>query len=110
MPTCTGTQGVIGPSAEAVGLNQAVAVQGMSNLFVCRDSNGFMAVNITCTHAGCTLGFKADRNIWECPCHQSQFTLTGTLIGGAAKRNLTRYAVCRASDGLTRIDTSKIIP
>lgn len=109
MPTCTGTGGVLGPAAESIGLNQAVAVQGMTNLYVVRDSTGVIAVNIACTHAGCPLALKTDRNLWECNCHGSRFSLTGIVVGGPATRNLPRYAVCRAPDGLTRIDTSKTI-
>lgn len=109
MATCAGSGGVIGPAADSIGLNQAVPVSGQTNMYVCRDSKGVTAVVISCTHAGCTLGLKTDRNIWECGCHGSQFTLSGLLLKGPAARNLTRYAVCRAPDGLTRIDTSKTI-
>ncbi len=51
------------------------------------------AVSRTCTHLGCRVNFLEDKQIIECPCHQSRFTPKGKLISGPAKRNLTRYKV-----------------
>ncbi len=51
------------------------------------------AVSRTCTHLGCRVNFLEDKQIIECPCHQSRFTPQGKLISGPAKKNLTRFAV-----------------
>ncbi len=51
------------------------------------------AVSRTCTHLGCRVNFLEDKQIIECPCHQSRFTPRGKLISGPAKKNLTRFAV-----------------
>lgn len=118
MPTCTSTSGIIGPAADSIGLNQPVRVPDASlpaNLkgrpvYIGRDSKGVFAYDMTCPHAGCQPTFFADRNTWVCPCHASTFTVTGQFTGGPAQRSPPRWAVCSASDGLTRIDTSKTVP
>lgn len=119
MPTCMGTQGmVIGPAADSIGLNMAVRVPDANlpanlrgkPIYVARDSKGVFAYDMTCPHAGCLPTLATDRNIWICPCHASTFTITGAFIGGPANRSPSRWAVCSATDGLTRIDTSKTIP
>ncbi len=51
------------------------------------------AVCRTCTHLGCRVNFLEDKQIIECPCHQSRFTPQGKLISGPAKKDLTRFAV-----------------
>ena len=43
-------------------------------------------VSRTCTHLGCRLNFLEDKQIIECPCHQSRFTPQGKLISGPAKK------------------------
>jgi cytochrome b6-f complex iron-sulfur subunit len=51
------------------------------------------AVSRTCTHLGCRVNFLEDKQLIECPCHQSRFTAAGILISGPAKKNLPLYAV-----------------
>lgn len=109
MPTCpSGTTLVAGPMVSSLGVNEMRQVSG--TLYVTRDSQGIYAIDIRCTHAGCTLNFMADSATWRCPCHQSLFLLDGTVVGGPAlelKKSLPRYYACRGSDGLVRIDTTK---
>ncbi len=50
-------------------------------------------VSRTCTHLGCRLNFLEDKQIIECPCHQSRFTPHGKLISGPAKKNLPTFTV-----------------
>ncbi|MBE0584508.1 MAG: Rieske 2Fe-2S domain-containing protein, partial [Desulfofustis sp.] len=51
------------------------------------------AVSRVCTHLGCRLSFKEREGYLECPCHQSRFSIHGTVINGPAERNLPRYRV-----------------
>lgn len=47
-----------------------------------------------CTHLGCGLTWNSEINLFECPCHTSQFDAWGTpLEGGKATRPLERYAI-----------------
>jgi len=51
------------------------------------------AVTRRCTHLGCRLNYMEDRELLECPCHQSRFTIEGALLNGPAQKKLSRYAV-----------------
>ncbi len=43
-----------------------------------------------CTHLGCRLNYHEERDILECPCHQSQFHAeTGEVLKGPAKTPLS---------------------
>jgi cytochrome b6-f complex iron-sulfur subunit len=69
-------------------LNEQLAV------LVIRDQTNpeqIKAVNPTCTHAGCTVNWKADQSKFVCPCHNSQFFADGSLANGPAKEPLTSY-------------------
>jgi len=51
------------------------------------------AVSRTCTHLGCRVNYLEDRQIIECPCHQSRFSPAGKRLAGPAKRDLPVYPV-----------------
>ncbi len=51
------------------------------------------AISRICTHLGCRVNFLEDKQIIECPCHQSRFKKDGTLISGPAKKDLPRFTV-----------------
>ncbi len=52
------------------------------------------ALSRKCTHLGCKLTYLEEKDILECPCHQSQFSaVSGTVLKGPAKRPLTFYQV-----------------
>jgi Rieske Fe-S protein len=38
------------------------------------------AFNAQCPHAGCFVGFKSERNEYQCPCHTSVFTVDGKRV------------------------------
>jgi len=51
------------------------------------------AVDPTCTHAGCTVDWNVARELFICPCHQSQYAVNGDVVGGPAPSALTRLNV-----------------
>jgi cytochrome b6-f complex iron-sulfur subunit len=60
----------------------------------------FTALSGTCTHEGCTVsGFSSSQLI--CPCHGSQFTLSGAVARGPATRALQQYTTQFANGVLT---------
>lgn len=61
------------------------------------------AISRTCTHLGCRVNFLEDKQLIECPCHQSKFTAKGKLISGPAKKDLPTFAVESKSDENGRI-------
>ncbi len=57
------------------------------------------ALSRRCTHLGCKLNYIEERNIIECPCHQSQFNAqTGQVIKGPAKKPLDFLPVEKRED------------
>jgi menaquinol-cytochrome c reductase iron-sulfur subunit len=38
------------------------------------------AFNVVCPHAGCFVDFRANRNCYFCPCHDSSFALDGQIL------------------------------
>jgi len=59
-------------------LDQQIAITNIDNRY--------SVLNIKCTHLGCTLNVAG--NIFKCPCHGSEFKLTGEVLKGPAIRNL----------------------
>jgi cytochrome b6-f complex iron-sulfur subunit len=59
-------------------------------LVVRETDNQLVAVDPTCTHAGCTVAWNAGQT-FICPCHSSQFANDGKVLQGPASRPLTLY-------------------
>jgi Rieske Fe-S protein len=38
------------------------------------------AINAICQHAGCFVAYTSDRNVFQCPCHNSAFQTDGSII------------------------------
>jgi Rieske Fe-S protein len=55
-----------------------------------------VALLAACTHQGCQPEAVGDRLI--CPCHGSEFSLTGEVLLGPAERALTRFEVTLDGD------------
>jgi len=53
--------------------------------------NEYVAVDIKCTHKGCDVTYEHADKVFNCPCHGSQFKLTGEPIKGPAKKPLMSY-------------------
>lgn len=67
----------------------AVMLVGGQRRAVYRDDTGAVTVlSATCTHLGCIVGFNDADRTWECPCHGSRFSTTGTVLQGPALKPL----------------------
>ena len=64
------------------------------SVLVARTSDGvYHAMTSICTHQGCTIDqYNSGSKEFICPCHGSQFSATGTVIGGPASNPLKQYA------------------
>lgn len=51
-------------------------------------SDEIQAFNATCPHAGCFVAFNRDRDAYQCPCHDSAFSVDGKLNYGPSPRGL----------------------
>ncbi len=52
-----------------------------------------VAYSPQCTHLGCAYHFEASKNEFVCPCHTTNFSIEGEVLGGPAPRALDRYPV-----------------
>ena len=67
---------------------------------VVRQGGDVVALDLTCTHLGCTV--KATDQGFSCPCHGSRFGRSGDVVKGPAPRALKRLA-CDRRDGIIRV-------
>lgn len=67
---------------------------------VVREGGDFLALDLTCTHLGCTV--KGTEQGFSCPCHGSRFGRGGDVVKGPAPRALRRLGLDRR-DGIIRI-------
>jgi Rieske Fe-S protein len=61
----------------------------------------YRALSGVCPHQGCTVIPKSDG--FRCPCHGSQFTLSGSLVNGPAQTGLDTLQLTQPSSGTLRI-------
>ena len=85
---------------------QGVTFDPDHRLFVVRAEDDFHVVSAVCTHLGCTVQWKQDRNEFACPCHGSRFHADGGNFAGPAPRPLAWYAVALSPDGYLQVDTA----
>ncbi len=69
---------------------------GQKKIAVIRKNQDIYALNLTCTHLGCTV--NATSKGFICPCHGSVFTTVGDVVKGPADRPLKRLAVEEQGD------------
>lgn len=61
--------------------------------WVMKKDNAVVAFGPQCTHLGCAYHWDQARNEFVCPCHDSLFSLDGSVVSGPAPRPLDRYDV-----------------
>lgn len=62
-------------------------------VLVVRTNSGskLSAVNPSCTHAGCPVGWQAKSQKFVCPCHGSEFGTDGKVLKSPASKPLKTY-------------------
>jgi menaquinol-cytochrome c reductase iron-sulfur subunit len=53
----------------------------------------FTAFGLNCTHLGCPVNWRANAELFLCPCHGGVYYADGSVAGGPPPRPLVRYAV-----------------
>lgn len=74
-------------------------------ILIVRGGGRIHAMSAVCTHKACLV--KVKDNQIKCPCHGSEFSEHGTVIGGKAKSSLVRYGISTSGDGRIIVDKSK---
>ena len=54
-----------------------------------KEKDNYIAALMKCTHRGCELNVGG--GIYSCPCHGSEFSITGKVLEGPADENLTTF-------------------
>ena len=62
------------------------------------ENNTYSAVLLHCQHKGCEVNPAAD--ILHCPCHGSEYTVTGKVVQGPSERDLQKFLVQVEDDHL----------
>ncbi|MCC6287701.1 MAG: Rieske (2Fe-2S) protein [Chitinophagaceae bacterium] len=76
------------------------------NVIVVRTATGntassFSALSLVCTHQQCTVAYDASDNDFKCPCHGSEYSISGAVTQGPATVALTKYTVSINDNTLT---------
>lgn len=74
-------------------------------VYVVRNEEGVYALSSTCTHLGCMTRYEPDHKRVFCPCHGSQFDLSGKVVGGPAPKPLPRLKVA-IEKGIVVVDAN----
>jgi menaquinol-cytochrome c reductase iron-sulfur subunit len=62
-------------------------------VFVLRKSaSETLVLSNKCTHLGCQVNWKTDKQEYICPCHDAQFDISGKVLGGPPPRPLQSYS------------------
>jgi cytochrome b6-f complex iron-sulfur subunit len=71
--------------------DQGALVYHEARVALMREGDAVYALNLICTHLGCTVQVTPRELI--CPCHGSTFDRQGRVLKGPADRQLERYRV-----------------
>jgi cytochrome b6-f complex iron-sulfur subunit len=69
-----------------------------ARIAVIREKGELYALDLVCTHLGCTLAVTPAE--LTCPCHGSRFDRRGKVLEGPADQPLKRYGVRVGEDGI----------
>jgi cytochrome b6-f complex iron-sulfur subunit len=83
-----------------VGSAALVMASGRPILVAHTGQNTFTAMTAVCTHEGCTVS-TFQSQMFECPCHGSQYSTSGTVLRGPATRSLAQFATSFTGSVLT---------
>lgn len=66
----------------------------LGSVFLRKDEQGkIICFNARCPHLGCTIDFKAGKDSFVCPCHDSAFKLDGERTNAIPPRNMDTLEV-----------------
>jgi cytochrome b6-f complex iron-sulfur subunit len=83
---------VAGTADLPVGSGQVFSVNNKP-VIVINTSDGYVALDATCTHLGCILFWNPQREVIACPCHEAYFGTNGAVISGPPPEPLAVYRV-----------------
>lgn len=93
---------------KVVDLPLGVTINKQERVWVVRDEHGVYALWSRCTHLGCTPNWFPAESRFRCPCHGSNFNISGDVVAGPAPKPLWRCAVDVTPDGDLVVDKSQM--
>lgn len=76
----------------SIGKAKEIALEGIP-IFVVHLHDGFKVFSGICTHLGCIVQWKEEKQHFYCPCHKGYYDREGKVIGGPPPRPLDEYQV-----------------
>jgi menaquinol-cytochrome c reductase iron-sulfur subunit len=72
-------------------------------VYVIKDANGQLGVlSSVCTHLGCSLAWRAEKDNFLCPCHNGLFAADGKLLEGPPPRGMDRLE-SKVEEGMLKV-------
>ena len=65
-------------------------------------------LSAVCPHEGCEVSWRDDKNVFSCPCHDSDFAADGRPISGPARRGLDPLP-SRITDGKLQVQYQDLV-
>jgi Rieske Fe-S protein len=87
------------PQLETVGDGVVVDTPSRPIVVIRTGATTATALSGVCTHAGCTVEFSSGTRI-SCPCHGSEFDLSGRVTNGPARQPLPTYPATVDANGV----------
>lgn len=73
-------------------------VSFLNGYIVIRQNNNTRVLSAHCTHLGCKIN-RTENDLLVCPCHGSEYDLSGKVVKGPAYKNLDEVPFKISSDG-----------
>jgi len=74
---------------EKINDSNIVVIADNKKELIIKENDVQKTINKTCTHMGCLVKYDKDSQKLICPCHNSEFSLTGKVLTGPAKNDLS---------------------
>jgi Rieske Fe-S protein len=77
--------------------------------YVVKNGSDLTVLSATCSHLGCSVAPNASgAKRFDCPCHGSQFSLTGAVTHGPAAADLSHYDWKRVDNNPSQIKVAGV--
>lgn len=74
----------------------------VGRVFLMKKGEKLLALSTICPHLGCQVDLDNDRSVFRCPCHDTDFEMSGALIKGPSPRGLDELEA-RVTNGVVEI-------
>jgi len=89
--------------------SDSVTLDPQTGIFVVNSTQGFYALQATCTHLGCLTAWKPELGIIACPCHGSKFQRDGSNVAGPAPKPLPWLRMWLSDEGDLMVDRAALL-